>query len=142
MKKFLFAILAFAAVASTTGCKKEETPEFDQRLSVSQNGTEVYVDDATVWRLEKQDDNTWTLYLDRTRFVEGMPFLDMEVRNLPNASESNSVFTYISDSVIPYYNGVEYPRYEMTGFACELDRNGELEVAFTCVGYDVRYVKK
>lgn len=146
IKRVFYLIAAIAVIASTTACKKEKQrigTEYEITLQVSMNGEVVYEEkDAAVWHLsQNQEDGTYTLAMNRTRFIEAMPYLDMEVRGMTNmASFPLDAFVFNADSIVPYYNGEPMPRYEMTDFYCKIDIFGAGETTFTCVGFQVRYL--
>lgn len=154
MKK-IFMIMAAAAMLFVTACEKDDAEnggtgedgmeqEGDDKteqifgLRTSQNGETVFTDGETVWRLEKQSDGTYTLFMDKTHFVERMPMLDMEVRGLVNESGHDDTFAFSTDEIIPYFNDTEFPSYILYDFDCTLN-NGIVRVTFLCVGYEVSY---
>lgn len=135
---------AIAVIALTGSCTKKQRyvgTEFEITLQVSMNGTVAYEEKDVKWELAyNQEDNTYTLLMNRTRFIEAMPYLDMEVRGMTNqATFLLDAFLFDDDAIVPYYNGEPMPRYEMTDFHCRIDINGSCEISFTCTGFQVLY---
>lgn len=147
MKKILFYAMAAIALFAFAACEKEknqnEGPHNGIALQVYKGGELVFEDKEVKWHLEEQsEEQTFTLFMDKTRFVAEMPMLNMEVRGLVNQSTAENVaFQYETDNIIPYYNGAEYPRYVMTNFSCIRDISQNTKVQFTCAGYDVVYTE-
>ena len=144
IKRLFYAMAAIAVIVSTTACQKEKQrigTEYEITLQVSMNGEVVYEEKDVTWNLAyNKEDNTYTLIMNRTRFIEAMPYLDMEVRGMNNMSTFPlDAFVFNADSIVPYYNGEPMPRYEMTDFYCKIDIFGAGETTFTCVGFQVRY---
>lgn len=147
MKKLLYFIVAVAAITFGSSCEDNfkgvnHIVEYC-RLQVFRDGEMVFDDTNANWTFEKQDDGTYTLYMNETRFVEAMPMLDMEVRGMENDSaSSDDAFNFAAAAIVPYYAGVEYPRYTLTDFSCKVSADGNnMEVGFNCAGYVVVYTK-
>ena len=78
------------------------------------------------------------LYMNKTRFVQNMPALDMEVPGIP-IYPTPAGFEFDLRQAVPYYRGEPMPRYTLYDLEGEL--NGTLlEVEFSCIGYDVEYL--
>ena len=147
MKRILCFIALFTAAVCGTSCERNYGPAptvISTHLQVFSSGELAFEDYLVKWELEKQQDDTYTLYMNDTRFVEGMPMLDMEVRGMVNGAQSEEGlgFSFKTQSIIPYYAGKEYDRYTLTGFSCSASNDGnDMEVTFTCAGYDVTYTQ-
>lgn len=144
MKKLFFTAAAIAVMAFA-GCEKENTAEkevlngtYVGTLEVSGPNAAPFADNDIEWILEEQSDNTYTLYMNKTRFSSMMPvYLDMEVRGMTNQA-SGGAFKYETASIIPFYNGAEQPNRVMTDVKCEADEHN-MEVTFTCMGLNATY---
>lgn len=162
MKKFLMMMFAAAAMVFGTACEKDAADNDGTEqggteqggdngndddaglrfgLRTSQNGVEAFADEDAVWRLERQGDGTYTLFMDKTHFVKEMPMLDMEVRGLANESGHDLIFDCNTDSIVPYFNDRAFQQYVMTDFHCTL-KDTLLTVFFHCAGYEVSYLRQ
>lgn len=143
MKKIIYLIAAVATLAFSTACenKKYVGSKVEKTLSVYQDGELVFEDTDIDWKIERNmEDGTYTLFMNKTHFVEAMPRLDMEVRGMVNQAETTYyVFKYVTDETIPYWNGEEFPRYVITDFYCAVAITQNAVIEFTCAGYDVYY---
>ena len=144
MKKILMmCVVALFAIACGD---KEPMIEKPDVLTVKQSGETVYTDNEVTWRIVPSVATVtpalYDLHMDGTRFVEAMPMLDMEVLNLANQHVKPAEhFLHEAESVVPSIMGNPLPRYTLTNFRCEVTNWEVLKVSFTCVGYDVTYVK-
>ena len=136
MKKFLLLALAAFALAA---CNDDDTPdEFvqgDNTIAVFENDRLVFYDyfDDTATTETYTDP-----YMNKTRFVQNMPALDMEVPGIP-IHPTPAGFEFDLRQAVPYYRGEPMPRYTLYDLEGEL--NGTLlEVEFSCIGYDVEYL--
>lgn len=144
MKKVIYLMAAFAVLALSTACneRKYVGSQVDIALQVYQDGELVFEDKDVSWNFEQQPDGTFTLFMNKTRFVEAMPMLDMEVRGLVNRSTTADImFKYETEQTIPYYAGTEFPRYVMTDFSCIIYMSRNAVIRFTCTGYNVIYTE-
>lgn len=144
MKKIL--MMCVVALATIACGDKEPLIEKPDVLTVKQNGEAVYTDNEVTWRIVPSAATVtpalYSLYMDGTRFVEAMPMLDMEVLDLANQhAKPEEHFLHEAESVVPSIKGNPMPRYTLTNFRCEVTDWEVLKVSFTCVGYDVTYVK-
>ena len=147
MKKLFYAMAIFAAMAFTTACDKNEEPELPTEPVFS---LQVYMNDKLMleqndieWALRTEEDGTCTLYMDKTRFVEMMPYLDLRVPGLQNQSSESGVFSFSAQAITPLYAGQPYPQYELSQFVCEQNAaDGTLSVTFYCIGFKVVYFHK
>ena len=144
MKKIL--MLCVVVLAMVACGDKEPMVEKPDVLTVKQNGEVVFTDNEVTWRvvpsLAEVTPALYNLYMDGTRFVEAMPLLDMEVLDLANQhSNPEKHFLHEAASVVPSIKGNPMPRYTLTNFSCKVENWEVLKVSFTCVGYDVIYVK-
>lgn len=140
MKKLLFICLAALAMASCSDKEPNLISTIDVLIVYDGNGI-AYEEGDVKWRLTKQDDGTYTLYMDQTRFIENMPYLDMEVKGLENQYApdfADYYFKFDADEIIPTFNGQNMTQYALTDFHCDTDEQA-LNVRFKCMGYDVRY---
>ena len=144
MKKFLLLALAAFALAA---CNDDDTPrrvrtgrQHDRRLRKRPARflrlrrllgiLEPYTDPYGVTCID--------LYMNKTRFVQNMPALDMEVPGIP-IHPTPAGFEFDLRQAVPYYRGEPMPRYTLYDLEGEL--NGTLlEVEFSCIGYDVEYL--
>lgn len=114
-------------------------------LIVRRGGEVVYTDNEPVWAFISNDmdiEHPYDLCMDGTRFMEGMPLLDMQVYGMNNMhSDPKNHFYYEAESVVPYIRGNAMPNYTLTDFRCEMENWTVLKVSFTCMGCDVTYVK-
>lgn len=118
MKKFLLLALAAFALAA---CNDDD---------VFWEYSEPYTDPYGVTCID--------LYMNKTRFVQNMPALDMEVPGIP-IHPTPAGFEFDLRQAVPYYRGEPMPRYTLYDLEGEL--NGTLlEVEFSCIGYDVEYL--
>lgn len=142
MRKLFFTAAVIATMVFA-GCKKENTSENEALTgtyigTLEVAGSEPFTDSDIEWVLEEQSDNTYTLYMNKTRFSSRMPvYLDMEVRDMKNQGTA-SVFRYETASIIPYYNGLKQEDRVMTDVRCEADEQ-HMEVTFTCMGMNATY---
>lgn len=144
MKKFLLLALAAFALAA---CNDDDTPdEFvqgDNTIAVVENDRLVFYDYDVFWEYSEPytDPSGVTcidLYMNKTRFVQNMPALDMEVPRNP-IHPTPAGFEFDLRQTVPYYRGEPMPRYTLYDLEGEL--NGTLlEVEFSCIGYDVEYL--
>ncbi len=140
MKKLLFICLAALAMVSCSDKEPNLLPTIDV-LIVYDGNSIAYEESNVKWRLSKQNDGTYTLYMDQTRFIENMPYLDMEVNNIENQYApdfADMYFKFDAAEVIPTFNGQNMTQYALTDFHCDTDEQA-LNVRFKCMGYDVRY---
>lgn len=140
MKKLLLICMAALTMASCSDKEPNLISTIDV-LIVYDGGSLVYEQDNVKWRLVKNSDDSYTLYMDQTRFMEEMPYLDMEVQGLENqyASEfADMYFKFDADEMVPVFNGQNMTQYALTDFHCDTDEQA-LNVRFKCMGYDVRY---
>ena len=144
----MFLAAAVIALAVLCGCEKEEDSK-KSKLPGESAGT-AYVGDVVVsgampftdpgveWVIEKQENGSYTLLLNKTKFAEAMPVrMDMEVRGMANQG-SGSAFRFETPSIVPYYNGEQQEARTMTNFRCTADGK-TMEVAFICMGLNVEY---
>ena len=76
--------------------------------------------------------------MNKTRFVQTMPALDMVVPGIP-IHETPAGFYFDLQQAVPHYRGEPMPHYTLYDLEGEL--NGSyLEVEFSCTGYDVDYL--
>lgn len=89
MKKFLLLALAAFALAA---CNDDDTPdEFvqgDNTIAVFENDRLVFYDYDVFWEYSEPYTDPYgvtciDLYMNKTRFVQNMPALDMEVPGIP-----------------------------------------------------------
>ena len=144
MKKFL--LLALAAFA-LTACSDDNTPEEfvqgDNTIAVFENDRLAFYDYDVFW--DYSDPYTTPdgvtcidLYMNKTRFVQNMPALDMVVPGIP-IHETPAGFYFDLQQAVPHYRGESMPRYTLYDLEGEL--NGPyLKVEFSCTGYDVDYL--
>ncbi|MDE5637927.1 MAG: hypothetical protein K2I43_07955 [Alistipes sp.] len=142
MKKLFVTILAAAALLCTACGDKQEVFE-----EIHASTTEVtplpgsrfdaFTDHDAAFRLIDADDGTKTLAMERVKFVAEMPRISIEVRGIVLSDDGR----YTAESVIPYYNGEQMPRYEITGLAVELGSGpfAALKVSFDCFTMHVEY---
>jgi len=138
LKKWL---MAAAALVTLAACGTDEFPEepvagtgFVGTVTVT-NPRGTFEQEA-IWRFDVGGGKSGCLYMDRTRFVAEMPYLDMEVRGIPLTEEPGTV-VFRQERIVPYYAGEPYPAYVMTDFEGALEADRELRVAFTCMGMQV-----
>lgn len=144
MKKFLLLALAAFALAA---CNDDDTPdEFvqgDNTIAVFENDRLVFYDYDVFWEYSESYTDPYgvtyiDLYMNKTRFVQNMPALDMEVPGIP-IHPTPAGFEFDLRQAVPYYRGEPMPRYTLYDLEGEL--NGTLlEVEFSCIGYDVEYL--
>ena len=144
MKKFLLLALAAFALAA---CNDDDTPdEFvqgDNTIAVFENDRLVFYDYDVFWEYSEPYTDPYgvtciDLYMNKTRFVQNMPALDMEVPGIP-IHPTPAGFEFDLRQAVPYYRGEPMPRYTL--YALEGELNGTLlEVEFSCIGYDVEYL--
>lgn len=141
MKKLIFFCIAAVFAAACDNKEPNLIPVIDVVEVYDDTGHNVYHEAGVEWRLEVGEDGKYTLYMDKTRFVQGMPYLNMEVRNLDNQSSpqlSDVGFEYSASEVVPYYNGLLKAEYTLYNFRCDTE-DDTLNVRFRCMSYDVRY---
>lgn len=139
----MMCVVALAMIACDDKDAGIEKPDV---LTVKQSGETVYTDNDVVWRIVPSTATVtpalYDLCMDGTRFVEQMPMLDMEVLGLTNQhAKPEQHFLHKADAVVPSIKGNPMPRYTLTNFCCEVEGWKVLKVSFTCVGYDVTYIK-
>lgn len=145
MKKFL--LMAFAALA-LAACSDDDTPEEfvqgDNTIAVFDGDRLAFYDYDVLWdysdpyTLPGETGYFIDLYMNKTRFVQNMPALDMEVPGVP-VHQTPAGFRFDLQQAVPYFNGEPMPRYTLYDFEGEL--NGlQLWVEFSCIGYDVCYL--
>lgn len=140
MKKLLLICMAALTMASCSDKEPNLISTIDV-LIVYDGGSLVYEQDNVKWRLVKNSDDSYTLYMDQTRFMEEMPYLDMEVQGLENqyaAEFADMYFKFDADEMVPVFNGQNMTQYALTDFHCDTDEQA-LNVRFKCMGHDVRY---
>ncbi|MBP3481936.1 MAG: hypothetical protein J6K28_00910 [Alistipes sp.] len=141
MKKLILLGIAFLTMTACDDKEPNLIPVIDVIEVYDSEGRNVYHESGVEWRLMENPDGKYTLYMDKTRFIDGMPYLDMEVRNLENqydASFNDDFFKNDTPEAIPYHNGVAMPNYTLYDFKCETDEEA-VNVKFRCMKYDVRY---
>ena len=141
MKKLIFFCVAIMAMTACDNKEPNLIPIIDVIEVYDDTGRNIYHETGVEWRLEMGADGKYTLYMDKTRFIQGMPYLNMEVRNLENQSGSQLSdvgFIYSASEVVPYYNGLLMPNYTLYNFSCDTEED-VLNVRFKCMTYDVRY---
>ena len=143
MKRFLIIFAVAMAMVSCSGDGANSKSGRDT-LVVKLAGVVVYSDDETVWRivpnLAEVIPAQYDLYMDGTRFMALMPFLDMEVMAMENQhSEPEQHFLYENASVVPSIKGNPMPKYTLSNFRCEVTDWNVMKVSFTCKGCDVTY---
>lgn len=143
MKKIIYLMMAFVTLTLLTGCndKKYVGSKVEKTLSVLQNGELVLEEKDVDWKIERNaEDGTYTLFMNKTHFVEAMPRLDMEVRGMVNQTTTTDfVFKYATDATVPFYNGEDMPQFVMRNFLCEISISRNAQIRFSCVGHDVIY---
>lgn len=141
--KRLFLILLAAAACLCTACDDKEE-KFEELYSSTTEVTplpgsrfEAFTDHDATFRLVDGGDGTKTLSMERVKFVAEMPRISIEVRGIELSAEGR----YTAESAVPYYNGEQMPRYEITGLTVELDNSSfpNLRVSFDCFTMHVEY---
>lgn len=144
MKKFL--LLAFAAFA-LAACSDDDTPEEfvqgDNTIAVFQNDQLAFYDYDVFWDYDgpytASDGVTCIdLYMNKTRFVQNMPALDMTVPGIP-VHPTPAGFYFDLEQAVPFYRGQAMPNYTLYNLEGEYS-GGQLWVEFSCIGYDVNYL--
>ncbi|MBS5556381.1 MAG: lipoprotein [Alistipes sp.] len=120
MKKFLLLALAAFALAA---CNDDDTPdEFvqgDNTIAVFENDRLVFYDYDVFWEYSEPYTDPYgvtciDLYMNKTRFVQNMPALDMEVPGIP-IHPTPAGFEFDLRQAVPYYRGEPMPRYIWDG---------------------------
>ena len=118
MKKFLLLALAAFALAA---CNDDDTPaEFvqgDNTIAVFENDRLVFYDYDVFWDYSETYTDPYgvtciDLYMNKTRFVQNMPALDMEVPGIP-IHLTPAGFEFDLRQAVPYYRGEPMPRYTL-----------------------------
>ena len=108
MKKFLLLALAAFALAA---CNDDDTPdEFvqgDNTIAVFENDRLVFYDYDVFWEYSEPYTDPYgvtciDLYMNKTRFVQNMPALDMEVPGIP-IHPTPAGFEFDLRQAVPYY---------------------------------------
>ena len=143
MKKLLFMALAAFALIS---CSDDDTPEpfvqGDDTIAVYEDDRLVFYDYDVRWNHSQPYDvdgmTCIDLYMNKTRFVQNMPALDMTVPAIP-IRRTAAGFEFDLPQAVPAYRGQAMPRY--TPFDLEGSFDGtRLRVEFECIGYEVEYL--
>lgn len=140
-------MLCVAALAMVACGDEEPVMTKPDVLTVKQNGEVVYTDNEVVWRVELAkiapgEEQSYNLYMDGTRFVAAMPMLDMEAFGMTNNhTNPEDFFLYTTEALVPSIKGNPMPSHTLTNFRCEIEYDVVMKVSFTCIGYDVTYVK-
>ena len=150
IKKMFYALAAVAVIAFAACEKDEENPTgtsgndpatIESRTyvgTVEVTGAMPFTDPDVEWAIEQEEDGSYTLFMNKTKFSDQMPFrMDMEVRGMENQG-SDGMFAFETDSIIPYYNGEQQESRIMTDFKCEAD-DETISVVFVCMGLNVNY---
>ena len=128
MKKFLLLALAAFALAA---CNDDDTPdEFvqgDNTIAVFENDRLVFYDYDVFWEYSEPYTDPYgvtciDLYMNKTRFVQNMPALDMEVPGIP-IHPTPAGFEFDLRQAVPYYRGEPMPRYTLYDLEGELKRH-------------------
>lgn len=143
MKRLLLILLAATATMLCTACddKKEALEELHTSTTevtpLPGSRFDAFTDHDAVFRLVDGGDGTKTLSMERVKFVAEMPRISIEVRDIELSDDGH----YSAASVIPYYNGEQMPRYEITDLNIELDGGAyaTLKVTFDCFTMHVEY---
>lgn len=142
MKKLFMTVMAAAALLCTACDDKEE--KFEEIYTSTTEVTplpgsrfEAFTDHEATFRLVDADDGTKTLAMEKVKFVAEMPRISIEVRDIELSADGR----YTAESVIPYYNGEQMPRYEITGLSIESGSGASagLKVSFDCFTMHVEY---
>lgn len=121
----------------------DEFVQGDNTIAVFENDRLVFYDYDVFWEYSEPYTDPYgvtciDLYMNKTRFVQNMPALDMEVPGIP-IHPTPAGFEFDLRQAVPYYRGEPMPRYTLYDLEGEL--NGTLlEVEFSCIGYDVEYL--
>ena len=140
MKKILMLVAAAACIFATA-CEKEEQPveEYYYLVSTPMPGSRFaeFSDTEMRFRLVGSGANVYTLEMNKVKFVDMMPLrVDITVDGIV----LDGAGRYAADSVIPKYNGEDYPQYELSNLTLAVDRqNNLLSVSFDCFTMHVKY---
>ena len=134
-------LLLAAVCLFATACEKEEQPAEEYYYLVStpmpDSRFAEFSDTEMRFKLVSNGANAYTLEMNKVKFVEVMPLrVDITVDGIV----LDGAGQYTADSVIPKYNGEDYPQYEMSNLNLVADRqNGMLSVSFDCFTMHVTY---
>lgn len=141
MKKF-FMMMAAAASLFAAACDKEENSGEEPNLGFHLTSTPLegsQFDEFTDTEMRfvlVLGFGVSTLQMNRVKFAERMPRLDIEVPGI--ALDDDGHFS--AAAIVPTYNGAEMPAYTMTDFVLEVDSRGRrMTVAFDCMMMHVEY---
>lgn len=150
MKKF-FMMMAAAACMFAAACDKEDGADNNQKPGGDEQQEEPeYLLTSTPLEGSKFEAFTDTemrfvyapgygtavLKMNRVKFAEKMPPLDIEVPGVPVGDDGR----FAADAIVPTFVGEPMPAYTMTGFVLTLDQEKNImTVEFDCFTMHVEY---
>lgn len=113
---------------------------FSGTLTSVNGGGEEYTPEAEVeFKVIDNKDETITLWMYKTQFIEGMPPQDMEVPNITYHTNSETTkFSCGEEGLIPEVGGKPYERFKITELDGTISAN-TLQLEFKCFGHIVTY---
>lgn len=144
MKRLLLLCAALFALAACSDNGAQE-PE-PNTLTVRRDGRVVLTDTGVEWRVALTGGRL-DIYLDKTRFIEGMPLLDMALFDVPHGTAGDGTLTIDLRDIVPRCvmpgtaTGTYVPqeRYRMTSVEGRIRPEESMALRFDCVGYEVDY---
>lgn len=138
----LLAVAAFALVACSDDDAPEPFVQGDDTIAVYEDDRLVFCDDDVRWSYSQPYDvegaTCIDLYMNKTRFVQNMPALDMTVPAIP-IRRTAAGFEFALPQAVPAYRGQAMPRYTLYDLEGSFDGT-RLRVGFRCIGYEVDYL--